>query len=162
MLIHDRTSLNVEFVQNRVVSSTQKTFRTPPYINHVRSRWRYALLVSHIPIPGEDVHFRWGTSAFPVRMCILGEAYHHSQWGCLFHCDWSSLGTVMCLTGNVHPHREWGCASPGMHTSPGMHILTGNVHSLHRVSTKYRSGRFWRRSDRNLKIMFSMLQNETR
>ena len=42
----------------------------------------------------------------------------------------------MCLTGNGDvPHREWGCASPGMGMClTGMHILTGNAHSLYRVN----------------------------
>ena len=94
--------LSTVFEHDRVVSSTQKTFRTPPYINHVRSRWRYALLVSHIPIPGEDVHFRWGISPFPVRMFI-------SLW--------------LILTGNGDvPHRE---CTPHQECilSPGMYIV---------------------------------------
>ena len=39
----------------------------------------------------------------------------------------SSPGMGMCPTGNANPHQEWGC------DSSGMHILTGNAHSLYRV-----------------------------
>ena len=58
------------------------------------------------------------------------------------------------LTGNGDvPHREWGCASPRMGkcltvnrdvphrectSSPGMHILTGNAHSLYMVVSFYK------------------------
>ena len=46
----------------------------------------------------------------------------------------SSSGMGMCLTGNGDVlHREWGCASPGMGcASPEMHILTGNGDVPHR------------------------------
>ena len=36
----------------------------------------------------------------------------------------------MCLTGNSHPYRQW------IYDSPGMHMLTGNIHSLYRVLDK--------------------------
>ena len=45
------------------------------------------------------------------------------HWECPFSPE---MG--MCFTGNEDvPHREWGC------TSPGIHILTGNAHSLYLV-----------------------------
>ena len=69
-------------------------------------------------------------------------AHSYQEWGC------ASPRMRMCLTGNAQPHWEWGCASPGMGmhltrkedvphrectSSPRMHILTGNAHSLYRV-----------------------------
>ena len=84
---------------------------------------------------GEDLHSRWVTSPFPVRMFI-------PLWFIL-------TGNMdVCLTGNAHPHREWGCDWPGMNiltgngdvtdrewtSSPEMGMcLTGNAHSLYRV-----------------------------
>ena len=56
--------------------------------------------------PSEDAHFWWGTSPSSVRMFTPAESHRHSKWGCLFHCNSSS---------------------------PGMHILTENAHSLYRV-----------------------------
>ena len=98
-----------------------------PCINYVHSRWGYTFPVIHIPISGEDVHFQWGTSPFPVRMYIPGESHRPSWWGCLFHCDSSSPGMGRCLTRSANTHWEWGSASPGM----GM-WLTGNRDVPHR------------------------------
>ena len=57
-------------------------------------------------------------------MCLTGNG-DMPQRECI-----SSPGMEMCLTGiGDVPHRE--CTS-----SPGMHILTGNAHSLYRMSKK--------------------------
>ena len=77
---------------------------------HPNSQWGCAFPVRCIPIPGEDMHSRWGTSQFPVRhIPIPGEAHphsrwgtSHSRWGCFFLCDLSWPGMGMCLTGNAH------------------------------------------------------------
>ena len=67
--------------------------------------------------------------AFPKRMNhnginILTENGDVTHRECI-----SSLGMGMCLTGDVDvPHWEWRC------DSPGMHILTGNAHSLYKVA----------------------------
>ena len=95
----------------------------------LHSRSGFAFSVRHIPILGEDVHSRWGTSPFPVRTCIPGEAHPHSRWGWITMKWTSSLGIGMCLIGNAHHNRKWGCASPGMH------ILTGNGDVPHRECT---------------------------
>ena len=64
--------------------------------------------MGHIPILGEDES--------------EGNKHPHWEW----RSDSPEMG--MYLTGNKDvPHREWGC------DSPGMHILTGNAHSLYRV-----------------------------
>ena len=39
----------------------------------------------------------------------------------------------MCLTANAHPHREWDVPHRQCTSSPGMHTLTGNTHSLYKV-----------------------------
>ena len=64
-------------------------------------------------ILGEDVHSRWGTFQFPVRMNHNGINILTGKGGC-------------ACTGNAHPHSERGCASPGMH------ILLGNGDVPHR------------------------------
>ena len=75
------------------------------------------------PSPGNgDVPHREFTSSPGMGMCLTGNAHSHQEWGC------ASPRMGMCFTGNAHSHREWGCASIRMH------ILTGNAHSLHRVS----------------------------
>ena len=73
--------------------------------------------------------------AFPVRICIPGEAHHHSKWGWIT-MEWTSSSTgIHILTGNGDvPHQEWGCTSPGTHILPGMGMcLTGNAHSSYKV-----------------------------
>ena len=135
------------------------------------SRWGYAFHVRHIPIPSEDMHSRWGTFSFPVKMFIplwfilTGNAYPHRQWGCLTgnaypHQEWGCVSLGMhILTGNADPHWEWGCTSPGMGmcltgngdvphgecvSSPGMHIITRNAHSLQRVKMViYQAEKMW-------------------
>ena len=63
------------------------------------SQWRCAFPVRHIPIPREDVHFRWG------GLFHCDSSHPHWEWG-------------LWLT------KEWGCASPGMHILTGNgHIL---------------------------------------
>ena len=89
---------------------------------HPHSQWGCAILVSHIPILGDDMHSRWGISPFPVRMCIPGEAHLPSQWGYAFRVRHTSLFLVrMYIPGVAHPHSQWGWTS-----SLGMHILTRN------------------------------------
>ena len=84
---------------------------------HPHSWWGCAFLVSHIPIPGEDVYSQWGTSPFPVRMCIPGKSHPHSWWGCAFpvshiptpSSQWgtSPFPVRMCIPGESHPHSRW-------------------------------------------------------
>ena len=95
----------------------------------VHSRWGTSPLpVSHIPINGEDVHFQWVTSPFPVRMFIPLGFILTGNGMCLTVNAHPHPGMGMCLTENAHPHREWRYASLGMRM-----CLTGNVHSLYRV-----------------------------
>ena len=127
-------------------------------VNYVDSRWGYTFPVRHIPIPLEahpyswwDVHSRWVTSPFPVRMCIPDQAHLHSPWS-------SSPFLVRCAFPVSHipipgeDESQWRCDSPGMHiltgngdvshrqygcVSPAMGIwLTGNAHILHKMTLK--------------------------
>ena len=111
--------------------------------NPVKFRWKHFMC-----IPCEDMHFRWSTSPFPLRMCILNEAYPHYWWGCAFpvrhiqHSRWrwiiielrSSPRMAMWPTGNAHPHSRWRWITIELRSSQRMHILTGNAYSLYRVS----------------------------
>ena len=54
---------------------------------------------------------------------------------------------------NEHPHWEWGCASPGMH------ILTGNAHSLYRMHLSRAS--FQNRSKRDISSNITFEQRQT-
>ena len=77
-------------------------------------------------IPSEDMHSRWGTSSFPVTMCIPGEAHPDSRE---FGCD--SLG-MHILTGSGDG-THWECAS-----SPGMHkVYTGWVFTYLNEKSSY-------------------------
>ena len=69
-------------------------------------------------ILGKNVHSRWGTIQFPVRMNHNGITDPYREGGC-------------ACTGNGYPHPEWGCASPGMH------ILLGNGDVPHWECTKF-------------------------
>ena len=123
----------------RFLSKEPKLFRGwSPCRNYVHSQW--------------DVHSRWGTSPFlvrmwnphmrkisvpggagaslfPVKICIpgAGESHRnkhpHRDW----QCDSSGIHIV---TGNNVPYCKWGCDSLGMRM-----CLTGNGVGTHKEST---------------------------
>ena len=84
-----------------------------------------------------EINIRTGNGDVTHRECTSSLEMHSLtgngdvlHWECT-----SSLGMEMWLTGNAHPDREWECV-PHQKSgcdSPGMHILTGNAHSLYRV-----------------------------
>ena len=81
--------------------------------------------------------------AFPVRMCIPGEAHPHSQWGYEFqvrhipipsedmNSRWgtSPFSVRMCIPHEAHLHSQWGWIIMEWTSSPGMGMcLIGNAY----------------------------------
>ena len=62
----------------------------------------------------------YGLCAFPIRMCIAGEAHLHFRWGK------SPFSVRMCILGESHLLSRWGCAFPASHIA----IPSGDVHSI--------------------------------
>ena len=79
----------------------------PAIIQSELSRWLFTLyklcaFPLRICIPGEDVHSRWGTFPFPVRMNHNGINILTGNGDVTHRECTSSLGMGMCLSGNAH------------------------------------------------------------
>ena len=77
---------------------------------YLHSRWGRAFPVSNIPIPGEDVHCRWGTSPLLMRHIPIPGEDVHCRWGTSplltrnIPIPGEDVHFWFILTGNAHPH----------------------------------------------------------